>query len=420
MRTALITAVFLSLAGLSAADECPTKLPDTDGHILMGWKPDHTITYSFDGSMDNSSARAASNMAFKTWSDANVNNRTNVQFQQVDRRDADIVVVNSQIKGTINDEIWAAGYYRPYEYEDNRPTKANIYLYVDIFDPMSPGYFSAMYKVMLHEIGHSMGLGHPDTPAYHGSIMNGIGGQNDQYDWMPDGLTNCDKTLAGTYNGFISAGGPQPPKHPKPPRMPKDDTICKECRTPISVYDDSGAVHIVIVDGFCCGSNGDNIYPRRPDLMPMFAFLQTGYTCASDGWIQFTCAADMCCVHPDDVPPGAFDRPMGTTCAEQGWWEADQLTQCNAIWGEPCIKKEVCGVGQCQPWPNYCWKEPRTAPHTPDPDPEPEVGIQCSSKGWYNGDQEDQCIAGNGSCIRKQDCDGQQCLPAPYYCWKPS
>lgn len=48
------------------------------------------------------------------------------------------------------------------------------------------------YKVALHEIGHLMGLGHPDVAVNGGSVMNNMSGVNDEGLALPEMPTTCD------------------------------------------------------------------------------------------------------------------------------------------------------------------------------------------------------------------------------------
>jgi hypothetical protein len=204
--------------------------------------------------------------------------------------------------------------------------------------------------------------------------------------------------------------------------MPGDD--CGPCK--VKVVDAEGQTHEV--DGACCGSNALNADPR-PAIGPSWSFIQTGYQCEMDGWRQVACKADMCCVHPDDLPAGGTTVTPGTTCQAQGWWYAWEAQACENAAGfahvtPVCVKKEICGAGQCQPWPNYCWKLPNTSGGGGgggggDDPTDPPPGVTCSSKSWYDGDKLSDCERDHTICVRKQDCDGQTCLPYPYYCWKP-
>jgi hypothetical protein len=74
-----------------------------------------------------------------------------------------------------------------------------------VFDSNVSGYNSIFRKVMLHELGHSMGL--RDVPTGQGqcfgqtanrSVMNGICGQNDRNNNMPTDVATCDNQSVNT------------------------------------------------------------------------------------------------------------------------------------------------------------------------------------------------------------------------------
>jgi hypothetical protein len=397
------------VAASAGADPCPTRLPGR----VMGWPLNSVITYEYDSSVPDAMRSMAAH-AFADWNETNQNNRTGVRFQP--GSPALLRIGSERLAGSIHDEFWTGGITYPHHGLDGRLLRAEINFDFSKFLLNEPGYQDALRKAMAHELGHTMGLGHPADPEERGSIMNGMHGVNDQENHMPLGPSECDEQLAAMYNNLYivpapgsGGGGRQKPKDmPLPP-------MCIPC--PIRVPTEPGAPPVVVL-GWCCGANSPN-GPRSPNEPPMMAFIATAYQCSQDGWVQFRCQADMCCIHPDDVPEGAIGSPTGTSCSSQGWWEHDQATACRNVWSQDCIKKEICGTGTCMPWPHYCWKEPRTAPTPGGPPPDPSVGVTCSSKGWFDGDKYDACVAEHGACVKKQDCDGQQCLPYPHYCWKP-
>jgi hypothetical protein len=91
-------------------------------------------------------------------------------------------------------------------------------LNTSFFDPSQPGYSNAVFKAMLHEIGHTMGLAHmplPNPPGHCGgqtpqqSIMNGQCGVNDYTNNnMPAGLTACDQSSVVTSQQYYRAPCP--------------------------------------------------------------------------------------------------------------------------------------------------------------------------------------------------------------------
>ena len=59
-----------------------------------------------------------------------------------------------------------------------------------------------------------------------------------------------------------------------------------------------------------------------------------------------------------DTPPEE-EPAAGKTCAEMGWFAAEEFEACNeASSTGSCIKKQWCDTGTCEPWPHYCWKTP--------------------------------------------------------------
>lgn len=97
------------------------------------------------------------------------------------------------------------------------------------YDPISPGYDSIYEKVMLHEIGHGMGLGHVDSQQRGGSVMNVTACEqpNDVCDDNPKDVTPCDNAVA---NGVYVD-----PPPPSPDPTPGED-LCLRCwETPIIV-----------------------------------------------------------------------------------------------------------------------------------------------------------------------------------------
>lgn len=79
-----------------------------------------------------------------------------------------------------------------------------------------PTFADAILKVMLHEIGHTMGLGDvpvPDATANCGgqtagnSVMNGKCGVNDGAGNLPNGVTDCDNRTASRVGQVAAPGG---------------------------------------------------------------------------------------------------------------------------------------------------------------------------------------------------------------------
>jgi hypothetical protein len=92
----------------------------------------------------------------------------------------------------------------------------------DFFDPQASSFSNALLKVMLHEVGHTMGLN--DVPAdlsqgcggqtAANSVMNGKCGVNDEGNNLPTNVTACDNSTVETgplYAPMQSGDGGQQP-----------------------------------------------------------------------------------------------------------------------------------------------------------------------------------------------------------------
>jgi hypothetical protein len=109
------------------------------------------------------------------------------------------------------------------------------------------------------------------------------------------------------------------------------------------------------------------------------------------------------------------EGPPGLSCAQMGWFDGGDHEECFATFGN-CVRKQDCG-GLCTPWPHYCWK---SATGGGNPTPTPVPGSTCAEMSWYYAEQLDECVAAHGSCVRKNVCGAGQCQPHPYYCYKPA
>lgn len=92
------------------------------------------------------------------------------------------------------------------------------------FDTQSSSFINALLKVMLHEIGHTMGLN--DVPAdvtkscggqtARNSVMNGKCGVNDEGNNMPTEVQACDNNTIKTNSLYKPTPTPTPAPEPSP------------------------------------------------------------------------------------------------------------------------------------------------------------------------------------------------------------
>ena len=47
---------------------------------------------------------------------------------------------------------------------------------------------------------------------------------------------------------------------------------------------------------------------------------------------------------------------LGLSCGEMSWYYSYEFDDCTNACTEPCVRKQWCSSGPCQPWPHYCWK----------------------------------------------------------------
>jgi hypothetical protein len=152
--------------------------------------------------------------AFNQWTQANQSNGTNIGFsyatgggpfpvyaEQLNVQGDGVPADTSRdlLEGT---QTLVAAYTTFYYNTTGRGGGLNI-------DPNSAGYHAAITKIMLHGIGHTMGLENQPTdfnnPNCAGqvageSVMNAVCGTNDSANNMPSSVTSCDNASAHSDN----------------------------------------------------------------------------------------------------------------------------------------------------------------------------------------------------------------------------
>ncbi len=430
----------LSLVALSSSSEaaCVSGIRP-NGTLEPHWPLNATVYWTYNGS--SGPLDSVVGAAFARWTAIN-NSISGVRFVRADAAHPAVFTVRT---GPTSQPTAPAE--TRLSFTDNRnhhmvEAVTTVDLGHWLLNPNLPGYESALGKVMLHEIGHTVGL--PDSnnlgPQQPGqTIMNDLGGVNDLQGNMPDDPTPCDRDAMREAYELPPMSSPNPPIPRSPERRIPDNAPSTPLPFPCPKIVGETCTGMVggpqvctpiWVWGMCLDGDGS---PNAPGPGPWHRspgsqlktqarqrFLeQFGYACEMSGWlsVETNCEWDLCCIHPDDLPSGAPAPPLdGTPCQDLGWYNGDQYNECLAA-HTTCERKQICNGGGCVPAPYYCWKS--SAPPPPPPTPAPPPGKTCPEMGWYVADQYNQCVAASGgqACTKKQTCGTGDCMPWPNYCW---
>jgi hypothetical protein len=205
VRAGLIAlAIIAGTVGLSAVNwpsntvcaqttDCVSPPPDPN---KAGWKKGTTVYYDVSGLPGGVQQQARD--AFAAWTDANKTDGSGVTFAPSDAsHPANFTVGVGAADGRPGKTVTSTD-------ANKLSTGATTSLDLNntsFFDQNQDGYGTAILKIMLHEIGHTMGI--TDTPGDEtkscggqtpaGSVMNGQCGVNDQGGNGPTTVTSCDK-----------------------------------------------------------------------------------------------------------------------------------------------------------------------------------------------------------------------------------
>lgn len=169
--------------------------------------------------------------AIVKWNTANQSNGSGVTFTETPTPGAPTLTiqngVNQRLDGNGN-TYYAAGNTSGQVADTSTPlTSATI-----TFDPTieanvdpsdAAGFSSVMEKLALHEIGHTMGLGHPTSPTAQASVMNNGFGVNDSWNNQPIDIKDCDQGAVTSEPKY------QPTPTPTPTPGPCSDQQAQDC-----------------------------------------------------------------------------------------------------------------------------------------------------------------------------------------------
>ena len=280
----------------SLATGCSTISTD---HWLCGT----TVYYSTNGF--NSTHQQVIANGVNAWS--NLNTNPHVTFLPSDGSHASVYVFQAgNTNGGFNTS--ASTTWQTVSNTERRIIEANTVYYLNeqygndntaIWDPSNAtNYMTMLYKVTMHEIGHTMGLNHPSHPGVSicdetngATVMNGPCGTNDSGSNMPLSVQTCDQLNLITVC-------PTPTPTPTPP-----------------------------VDGYCGGAEAWTTFPQTGCA---YGFMNNGGICGRSSEYLSNCDyfdgeydAETCSC----TEPSACQSPPGG-CEPYGGWD-EQTCSCN-------------------------------------------------------------------------------------------
>jgi hypothetical protein len=159
---------------------------------VAGWPKGTTVYYSVSALPEPARTQAIN--ALNQWNTANSRNGSYVTFAQADANHAPTL---SFLVGPISDGAPSANFISVNS--TGAVTRANLMFDLNnvngnFYDPsQSESYVSGLLKVMLHEIGHTMGLAEAPSPNTAGAtVMNARSEPNDIQNNQPVSVTDCD------------------------------------------------------------------------------------------------------------------------------------------------------------------------------------------------------------------------------------
>jgi hypothetical protein len=185
MTRVILACVLVLCCSMSvAADNCLTP-PTLSYSVRMPAR----LNYKIVGSGWTDEQKVCVSDAFWTWNTALRQSQHRIQFRQVSIRAAQITVMRAPLAvnvggGLVDTRVDENGHFKS--------TGLAVTSYADVVSSCA-----GIYKIVLHEIGHILGLADMTYNKFSAerpvpSVMNTMGGANDEREFIPTFPTSCD------------------------------------------------------------------------------------------------------------------------------------------------------------------------------------------------------------------------------------
>lgn len=187
--SALVFACFILASATIGRAQCPTLSTSTNG-----WADGSLVRYKITiPSTYPSTISSQIQAGIGKWNTANgTDNDADVTFSP--ETASSPAVLTFEVCSDRSDPAWTTQTVDP---TSKMTESARICFNLNnrtFYDQSKPGYDTVFLKEALHEIGHTMGLGHPTTQQAGKSVMNAMLGTNDQGNLIPTSIQTCDNT----------------------------------------------------------------------------------------------------------------------------------------------------------------------------------------------------------------------------------
>jgi len=388
---ALLLSLLLFVPGPTPpATKCPPYW------VFAGWDREKDVHVDLTGL---GIYKTAAMKALNEWNAANTfDNGSNIVFDtDIGPGLTDLVIVMGRIPDTARGR--AAGITVATGIPGRRIIFATITVDVDKFGQFNREQF--FQKIVMHEVGHTMGLGDVPTAfcgdSAGGSIMNQLCqiSNNDSDGMLPMQPTPCDN------NTIKNDPRQQPPIAPKPPLIRNPDPSCAPGGGgPLVCREFNACTSVFLGPEFCtpfmlCEGGGGGPYVRFSCSGTRSQVTINGPVCGDWRLIPNSegLPGDYAC--QDIFNPPTFQAP---TCEQIGLHSDEGV--CNAC-AQSCAHTTIADVGMS------CWSCPGT---NPGPVPDPGGCIAQTSCGYSTGEGCSWVPDGCGGTHLCGTC-GKSCLP---------